>query len=127
MNAEHAHWSGMSFSLSQLPGPGGVLRVMLTGALGIADVEIVADWADRVCGMPARDIRLELAGLLAVDDAGARTLAAACHCLRLNNRGVQTLGTRPDVAEVLDRLGLALDGRDRQRPARTRGAPRIPA
>ena len=89
------------------------LLVALTGELGIAQVEELAACADQVCGLPVRNVRLELSGLLAVDGPGARTLAAACQCLRLNGRRVSVRGVRREVSLVLDELGLVLDESDR--------------
>jgi anti-anti-sigma regulatory factor len=84
------------------------VEVALTGDLGIVHVEMLAECADRICGMPARSIRFELGGLAAVDEAGARTLAAACHCLRLHGRQVEVRGMGQEVRQVVTRLGLAL-------------------
>jgi anti-anti-sigma regulatory factor len=96
------------FAVRQQPDGRGTLVVSLTGRLRITDVETVADCADRICGLPVLRVRIELSGLAGVDDAGARTLAAACHCLRLHGRRVDVRGVRHEVRRVLDRLGLTL-------------------
>jgi anti-anti-sigma regulatory factor len=108
MNDDAALWADREFTLSQRPaGRDGVLAE-LSGELRIAHVEDVAAWADRVCGVPVRNVALELGALTAVDEAGARTLAAACQCLRLHGRRIEVRGLRREVSLVLDRLGLTL-------------------
>ena len=108
MNDDAALWTDRVFTLSQrLIGRETVLTE-LSGELSIAHVEELAAWADRVCGVPVRNIALELDALTAVDEAGARTLAAACQCLRLHRRRVEVRGLRREVSLVLDRLGLVL-------------------
>jgi anti-anti-sigma regulatory factor len=108
MNDDAALWTDRMFTLSQrLIGRETVLTE-LSGELRIAHVEELAAWADRVCGVPVRNVALELDALTAVDEAGARTLAAACQCLRLHGRRVEVRGLRREVSLVLDRLGLVL-------------------
>jgi anti-anti-sigma regulatory factor len=113
MEDESAHYDpgGLGrgqFAVRQQPDGRGTLVVSLTGRLGITDVETLADCADRICGLPVPRVRIELSGLAGVDDAGARTLAAACHCLRLHGRRVDVRGVRYEVRRALDRLGLTL-------------------
>ena len=111
MNDDAALRADREFTLSQqAAGPRAVL-VSLTGALRIAHVEELAACADQVCGLPVRTVRLELSGLVAMDEPGARTLAAACHCLRLNGRRVDVSGVRREISLVLDQLGLILGER----------------
>jgi hypothetical protein len=43
-----------------------------------------------------------------VDEAGARTLAAACQSLHLNGRRVEVRGLRREVSAALNRLGPVL-------------------
>jgi len=93
--------------VSEQPAGDGV-RLSLAGELRIADVELLADCADRLCGMPVRSIRVELSGLRAADEAGARTLAMACHCLSLHGRRVEVRGLRDELRRSLARLGLTL-------------------
>src|ERR1700722_4469656 len=108
MNDDAALWTDRVFTLSQrLIGRETVLTE-LSGELSIAHVEELAAWADRICGVPVRNIALELDALTAVDEAGARTLAAACQCLRLHGRRGEVRGLRREVSLVLDRLGLVL-------------------
>jgi anti-anti-sigma regulatory factor len=120
MNDDAALWTDRMFTLSQrLIGRETVLTE-LSGELRIAHVEELAAWADRVCGVPVRNVALELDALTAVDEAGARTLAAACQCLRLHGRRVEVRGLRREVSLVLDRLGLVLaDGPGPGRRPRT--------
>jgi anti-anti-sigma regulatory factor len=110
MNDDAALWTDREFTLTVQRAGWETLLVTLGGELGIAHVEELAACADRVCGTPVRNVRLELGALAAVDDAGARTLAAACQCLRLNGRRVQVQGLRPAVSLALAQLGLVLDG-----------------
>jgi anti-anti-sigma regulatory factor len=110
MNDDAALWTDREFTLTVQRAGWETLLVTLGGELGIAHVEELAACADRVCGTAVRNVRLELGGLAAVDEPGARTLAAACQCLRLNGRRVQVRGLRPEVSLVLAQLGLTLDG-----------------
>jgi anti-anti-sigma regulatory factor len=90
-------------------GRSGCIGVRLAGRLDLSAVDVLAACADRLCTMPASMIRLDLRGLTAVDGAGARTLAAACHCLRLHHRQVVVAGLRAPVQAVLAALGVELD------------------
>jgi anti-anti-sigma regulatory factor len=128
MNDAAAHRTDRAFTLSLQPAGRETVLVALNGELGIAHVEELAACADQVCGLPARNVRLELSGLLAVDGPGARTLAAACQCLRLHGRRVSVRGVRREVSLVLDQLGLVLgeNARTTDRAAggsRSRSAP----
>ncbi|HEY3977943.1 MAG TPA: STAS domain-containing protein [Streptosporangiaceae bacterium] len=123
MNDAAARWTDRGFTLSLQRAGRESLVVALSGELGIEHVEELAACADQVCGMPVRTVRLELSGLMAVDGPGARTLAAACQCLRLHGRRVYVRGVRRAVSLVLDQLGVVLDegsrpaGRRRPEPA----------
>ena len=86
MNDAAARWTDRAFTLSLQPAGRETLLVALSGELAIEHVEELAACADQVCGLPARNVRLELSGLMAVDEPGARTLAAACQCLRLHGQ-----------------------------------------
>jgi anti-anti-sigma regulatory factor len=122
MNDAAARSTDRAFTLSLQRAGRETLLVALSGELAIEHVEELAACADQVCGLPARNVRLELSGLMAVDEPGARTLAAACQCLRLHGRRVCVRGVRREVSLVLDQLGLVLDetdGRD--------GRPRVRA
>ena len=117
MNDDAAFWADRRFTLSQQLASPETVRAELSGELRIAHVEELAAWADRVCGVPVRNVALELGALTAVDEAGARTLAAACQCLRAHGRRVEIRGLRREVGLVLDRLGLVLaDGPAPRRP-----------
>lgn len=116
MNDAAACWTDRAFTLSLAPAGRETLAVVLSGELRIDHVEELAKCADQVCGLPVRTVRLELSGLMAVDEAGARTLAAACQCLRLHGRRVYVRGVRREVSRVLDELGLVLDEGGRRRP-----------
>jgi anti-anti-sigma regulatory factor len=109
MNDDAALWSDREFALRLQPVSRETLLVALSGELGIAHVEELAACADQVCGLPVRTVRVELSGLAAVDEPGARTLAVACQCLRRSGHRVDVRGIRPTVSRVLDRLGLTLD------------------
>jgi anti-anti-sigma regulatory factor len=111
-----ARWTDCAFTLSLQRAGRETLLVALSGELALAHVEELAACADQVCGLPARNVRLDLTGLTAVDQPGARTLAAACQCLRLNGRRVSVRGVRREVSVVLGELGLILDESERQRP-----------
>jgi anti-anti-sigma regulatory factor len=122
MNDDAALWTDREFTLRQrLAGRDGVLAE-LSGELRIAHVEELAAWADRICGVPVRNVVLELRALTAVDEAGARTLAAACQCLRLHGRRIEVRGLRHEVSQMLDRLGLILADGPAPMP-RPRGGP----
>jgi anti-anti-sigma regulatory factor len=112
MDAESAHYdpggAARPFTIRQHSDGRGTLVVSLSGRLCISDVEALAECADRICGLPVPRVRIELGALAAVDDAGARTLSAACHCLRLHGRRVDVRGVRHEVRRTLDRLGLTL-------------------
>jgi anti-anti-sigma regulatory factor len=116
MNDAAARCTDRAFTLSLRPAGRETLLVALSGELAIEHVEELAACADQVCGLPARNIRLELSGLTGVDEPGARTLAAACQCLRLHGRRVSVRGIRREVGLVLDQLGLVLDERTGRAP-----------
>jgi anti-anti-sigma regulatory factor len=122
MNDDAALWTDREFALRLEPVSRETLLVALSGELGIAHVEEVAACADQVCGLPVRTVRLELSGLAAVDEPGARTLAVACQCLRRSGHRVEVRGVGPAVRRVLDRLGLALDAGDAGRRPDPTGA-----
>ena len=117
-----ARCTDRAFTLSLQRAGRETILVALSGELAIEHVEELAACADQVCGLPARNVRLELSGLTGVDEPGARTLAAACQCLRLHGRRVSVRGIRREVSLVLDQLGLVLDEADGQR-----GKPRVKA
>jgi anti-anti-sigma regulatory factor len=109
MNDATARWTDRACTLSLQRAGQETIQIAVSGELGIAQVEELAACADRVCGLPVRNVRLELSGLTAVDGPGARTLAAACQCLRLNGLRVSVRGVGREVSLVLSQLGLILD------------------
>jgi anti-anti-sigma regulatory factor len=118
MNDAAARWTDRACTLSLALAGRETVQITVSGELGIAQVEELAACADRVCGLPVRNVRLELSGLTAVDGPGARTLAAACQCLRLNGRRVSVRGVRLEVSLVLSQLGLILDESGQPRAGR---------
>ncbi|HMH90500.1 MAG TPA: STAS domain-containing protein [Streptosporangiaceae bacterium] len=106
MNDAAARRTDRAFTLSLQRAGRETLLVALSGKLAIEHVEELAACADQVCGLPVRNVRPELSGLMAVDGPGARTLAAACQCLRLNGHRVYVRGVRREVSLVLDQLAL---------------------
>jgi anti-anti-sigma regulatory factor len=87
---------------------GNRLVVTLTGHLELDAVEQLAACADRICRSPVRGAVFDVAALAAVDEAGARTLAAACRCLRLHGVLAEVRGVRGQLRQVIERLGLVL-------------------
>jgi anti-anti-sigma regulatory factor len=90
---------------------GSQVVVTLAGHLDLDAVEDVAACADRICRSPARGAVFDVAALAAVDDAGARTLAAACWCLRSHGVLAEVRGVRGQLRQVVERLGLMLPER----------------
>ena len=80
----------------------------LTGYLNLDAVEDLAACADRICRSAIRAAVFDVAAVAAADDAGARTLAAACRCLVSNGILAEVRGVRAQLRQVLDRLGLML-------------------
>jgi anti-anti-sigma regulatory factor len=87
---------------------GSRVLVTLTGHLDLDSVEDLAACADRICRSAIRAAVFDVAAVAAVDDAGARTLAAACRCLVSNGVLAEVRGVRAQLRQVLDRLGLML-------------------
>lgn len=82
--------------------------VTLTGSLDLDGVEELAACADRICRSTVRAVSFDVTGVSVVDDAGVRTLAAACGCLTSHGVVVGVSGTSGQVRQVLSRLGLSL-------------------
>ena len=118
MNDAAARWTDRACTFSLQRAGQETVQITVSGELGIAQVEELAACADRVCGLPVRNVRLELSGLTGVDGPGARTLAAACQCLRLNGRRVSVRGVRREVSLVLSQLGLILEESGQSRAGR---------
>jgi len=82
--------------------------VTLTGSLGLDGVEELAACADRVCASKVRAVVFDVTGVAAADDAGVRTLAAACRCLSFHGVVAEVRGVGGQFRQVLNRLGLTL-------------------
>jgi anti-anti-sigma regulatory factor len=82
--------------------------VTLTGSLDLDGVEELAACADRICRSKARVASFDVAGVVAADDAGVRTLAAACRCLSLHGVVAEVRGISGQFRQVLGQLGLTL-------------------
>jgi anti-anti-sigma regulatory factor len=105
--------------------------VTLTGRLDLDGVEELAACADRIYRSTARAVSFDVAGVAAADDAGVRTLAAACRCLSSHGVVAEVRGIGGQFRQVLGRLGLTLPevpARSARRPtagpARTAAAAR---
>jgi len=99
------------------------LAVTLTGRLDLDAVEDLAACADQICRSPVRTVIFDAAALTAVDEAGARTLAAAFRCLAVHGVAARLRGVGGDLQAMLDRLGLTLPAP----PARARQPTAVPA
>jgi len=97
--------SGFAVSQQRI---GSRVLVTLTGYLNLDAVEDLAACADRICRSAIRAAVFDVAAVAAADDAGARTLAAACRCLVSNGILAEVRGVRAQLRQVLDRLGLML-------------------
>jgi anti-anti-sigma regulatory factor len=82
--------------------------VTLTGSLDLDGVEELAACADRICRGKVRAVSFDVAGIVAADDAGVRTLAAACRCLSSHGVVAEVRGVGGAFRPVLNRLGLTL-------------------
>lgn len=82
--------------------------VTLTGRLDLDGVEELAACADRICRSSARAVSFDVTGVAAADDAGVRTLEAACRCLSSHGVVAEVRGAGGQFRQVLGRLGLTL-------------------
>ncbi len=80
----------------------------LSGRLDLDGVEDLAACADQICRSTVRAAVFDVAALTAVDEAGARTLAAAFRCLAAHGVVARVRGVGGELAAMLDRLGLTL-------------------
>ena len=87
---------------------GSRLVVTLSGRLDLDSVEDLAACADQICRSAVRTVVFDVADLTAVDEAGARTLAAAFGCLASHGVTATVLGVGAELQAVLDRLALTL-------------------
>jgi anti-anti-sigma regulatory factor len=84
------------------------LAVTLSGRLDLDSVEDLAACTDEICRSAVRQAVFDVAALTGVDEAGARTLAAAFGCLAAHDVTAFVRGVGGDLQAMLDRLGLTL-------------------
>lgn len=84
------------------------LAVMLSGRLDLDCVEDLAACTDEICSSAVRQAVFDVAHLTGVDEAGARTLAAAFGCLAAHGVSASVRGVGAELQAMLDRLGLTL-------------------
>jgi anti-anti-sigma regulatory factor len=84
------------------------LAVALSGPLDLDGVEDLAACADQICRSSVRAVVFDVAAVTAVDEAGARTLAAALGCLAAHGVAATVLGVGRELQAMLDRLALTL-------------------
>jgi anti-anti-sigma regulatory factor len=84
----------------------GRVVVTLAGRLELDDVEQVAACADEIFRSKARSVVFDVSGVTSTDDAGVRTLAAACRCLSGNGIEAKMRGIGADFRKVLRHLSL---------------------
>jgi len=82
--------------------------VTLTGSLDLDGVEELAACADRICRSTVRAVAFDVTEIAAADDAGVRTLVAACRCLNSHGVVADVRGIGGQFRQVLGRLGLSL-------------------
>ncbi len=87
---------------------GSRLAVALSGCLDLDCVEDLAACADRICRSAVRVAVFDVADLTAVDEAGARTLAATFRCLAAHGVVAWVRGIGPELQAMLDQLALTL-------------------
>jgi anti-anti-sigma regulatory factor len=107
MRDEPARCSDDQFVVSQQR-TGSRLAVTLSGRLDLDCVEDLAACADRMCRSAVRAAVFDVAALTAVDEAGARTLAATFRCLAAHGVVARVRGVGDELQAMLDRLGLTL-------------------
>jgi anti-anti-sigma regulatory factor len=84
------------------------LGVALSGRLDLDSVEDLAACTDEICRSAVRYAVFDVAALTGVDEAGARTLAAAFGCLAAHSVTAWVRGVGGELQAMLDRLGLTL-------------------
>jgi anti-anti-sigma regulatory factor len=82
--------------------------VTLSGRLDLDSVEELAACTDEICRSAVREAVFEVTGLTAVDEAGARTLAAAFRCLASNEVVAWVRSVGSELQAMLDQLALRL-------------------
>jgi anti-anti-sigma regulatory factor len=100
--------------------------VTLAGRLELDGVEELAACADQICRSPVRAAAFDVTAVAVVDDAGARTLVAACRCLSSHGVAAEVRGVGSRFREVLGRLGLTLPEPDDRPPRRAAVGPAAP-
>jgi anti-anti-sigma regulatory factor len=130
MRHEPALYTGGQFVVSR-DRTGRRLAVTLSGRLDLDSVEDLAACTDEICRGAVRQAVFDVVGLTGVDEAGARTLAAAFGCLAAHGVAAGVRGVGGELQAMLDRLGLtlpALPARsiDAKAPVRT-GTAVVPA
>ena len=79
------------------------------GHLDRTTIARVALCANDVCSTVAQSVRVDLSDVVSVDDAGLLILAAFCRILQRNGCGLDLLGPRPLVGDLLRQLLLAAE------------------
>lgn len=93
--------------------------VTLAGRLELDSVEDLAACADQICRSVARTAVFDVGAVAVVDDAGVRTLAAACRCLTVHGVVAEVRGIGSQVRQALERLGLTVpEWQRRARPGK---------
>jgi anti-anti-sigma regulatory factor len=87
------------------------LTVTLSGRLDLDGVEDLAACTDQICRSAVSAAVFDVAGVTAVDEAGARTLAAAFGCLAAHRVAAWVRGVGDQLQAMLDRLALTLPAR----------------
>ena len=80
----------------------------LSGPLDLDGVEDLAACADQICRSAVDTVVFDVAALTAIDEAGARTLAAAFRCLAAHGVVGWVRGVGAELQAMLDRLALTL-------------------
>ncbi len=83
----------------------------LSGRLDLDSVEDLAACTDQICRSAVRSAAFDVTALIGVDEAGARTLAAAFRCLAAHGVVARVRGVGGELQAMLDRLGLTLPAR----------------
>src|SRR5262245_34171137 len=107
MHHEPSSQTGGSLAIRQQQ-LGSRVVVTLTGSLDLDGVEDLAACADQICRSTVRAVSLDVTAIAAADDAGVRTLAAACRCLSLHGVEAEVYGIGDQLCQALARLGLTL-------------------
>jgi anti-anti-sigma regulatory factor len=107
MGQEHSGHPGSDLAVRQQH-IGNKVVVTLTGSLDLDSVEELAACADRIWRSKAQAVTFDVTGVASADDAGVRTLAAACRCLSSHGVVTDVLGVGSQFRQVLGRLDINL-------------------